>query len=309
MHDVYGYPTTPHIEGSGLQDGDDRSTVVPASVLRQGSWIVEEKVDAANSSVGFNAAWEPILQSRGSLLSLLRDVWIERHFNPMKTWLSINQEMLLDRLEDRYRVFGECMSALHSVYYDHLPHHFMEFDVFDRRKGIFLSTPARRELLQGLGICAVPVLSRGILSGMPELLSNLGPSLFRTPAWDDSLQHSCRLASDDYARRSARLYKGSTAEGLYVKQEDGERVLSRMKWVQPGFVQTILDAHVHWQSAFIVPNLLGRWLPEFPASSVRPGVEWHTAVPDYDPDAPAAWFEAGMGHAPVAAVTASAWTR
>ena len=45
-------------------------------------------------------------------------------------------------------------------------------------------------------------------------------------------------------------------EGLYIKDEDDERVIGRYKYVRPGFRQAIADAQSHWMSRPIIPNEL-----------------------------------------------------
>ena len=45
-------------------------------------------------------------------------------------------------------MFGEWMYAKHTVFYDALPHYFMEFDIYDREKKEFLDTKRRREMTE-----------------------------------------------------------------------------------------------------------------------------------------------------------------
>ena len=44
-------------------------------------------------------------------------------------------------------MYGEWLYAKHSIYYDKLPHYFLEFDIFDREQKIFLDTETRHNLL------------------------------------------------------------------------------------------------------------------------------------------------------------------
>lgn len=286
--DFIGYPRTPHIQGSGLQKGDDARGIIPIASLRGLHAVYEEKVDGANSALSFDSAGELLLQSRGHYLSTARDIHRERHFNYFKSWASLHADVMLERLEDRYVVYGEWMGAVHSIFYDHLPHLFLEFDVWDRQNDVFLSTTARRALLEGLPITSVPVLFKGELESSAHIRSLVGPSLFRSDAWRDGLRRSCATVNDDYDVRLSRLVGDGDCEGGYMKFEEGDRVIGRAKWVREGFVQTLLDADVHWQSTFVVPNLLGRPMDGLPPHLVRPGA----VVVDYDPDAPHEWVAA-----------------
>ena len=72
-----------------------------------------------------------------------------KHFALFKTWAQTHAEALRACLGHRYVLFGEWLFAKHTIFYDRLPHYFLEFDVYDRVADRFLSTPARRALLAG----------------------------------------------------------------------------------------------------------------------------------------------------------------
>ena len=59
------------------------------------------------------------------------------------------------------------MYAKHSVFYDALPHYFLEFDILDRQTGLFLDTPSRRELTRQMPVVSVPVLKEGTFFAVP----------------------------------------------------------------------------------------------------------------------------------------------
>jgi RNA ligase len=61
-------------------------------------------------------------------------------------------------LGDRYVLYGEWLYAKHTVFYNALPHYFLEYDVLDLHTQQFLSTQVRRVLLAALPIVSVPVL-------------------------------------------------------------------------------------------------------------------------------------------------------
>ena len=44
-----------------------------------------------------------------------------------------------DVLGDRYILYGEWLYAKHTVFYNSLPHYFLEYDLLDRFPGQFLS--------------------------------------------------------------------------------------------------------------------------------------------------------------------------
>jgi hypothetical protein len=51
MEQIHKYPRTPHIEGSGLQTGDEDLEVVRFSALAGKQLVIEEKMDGANCGI------------------------------------------------------------------------------------------------------------------------------------------------------------------------------------------------------------------------------------------------------------------
>lgn len=66
------------------------------------------------------------------------------------------RDILYQVLGSRYVMYGEWMYAKHSVFYDALPHYFLEFDILDRKRGCFLDTPSRRKLTCQMPVASVP---------------------------------------------------------------------------------------------------------------------------------------------------------
>jgi hypothetical protein len=183
------YPRTRHLEGSRLQPGDEDLEALAFDQLRGRHLVVEEKVDGANAAVSFDEDGSLWLQSRGHYL---RGGAREKHFALLKTWASGLQSPLRDRLGPRHVMFGEWVYAKHTVYYDELPHYFLEFDVLDREHGVFLSTERRRRLLAGLPIASVPVLSEGSFDRLEDLVRWVGPSTLKGKRWRERLRDVAR---------------------------------------------------------------------------------------------------------------------
>ncbi len=156
MYDIYKYPRTPHIEGSGIQKGDEDLEVVPLREFVGRFLVIEEKMDGANCAISFDADGRLQLQSRGHYLTGGER---EKQFHLLKTWSRRYTMELWEMLQDRYIVYGEWLYAKHTLFYTDLPHYFMEFDVLDKTTGEFLSTARRQTFLQELPfIVSVKVL-------------------------------------------------------------------------------------------------------------------------------------------------------
>ena len=149
MLQIRKYPRTPHIAGSRLQPGDEDLDTAPFGEIAGRHLVIEEKLDGANCAISFGAGNALQLQSRGHYLT---GGPRERHFDLLKTWAQSISDRLLGALGQRYIMYGEWLYAKHTVFYDALPHYFIEFDVLDTDNDCFLSTKRRRELLSGLPI-------------------------------------------------------------------------------------------------------------------------------------------------------------
>jgi hypothetical protein len=218
-----------------------------------GRWlVVEEKLDGANAALSFQHG-ELMLQSRGHYLT---GGYRERHFALFKTWAACHQQALHERLGDRYVVYGEWLYAKHTVFYDRLPHYFLEFDVLDTAGGNFLSTEARRELLRALPLCSVPVLHEGIAPSLQQLWEMIGPSLYKSPAWRERLRVEAEKHQLDPQRALEETDSEDLSEGLYLKVEEDGIVKERYKLVRPSFLTAVLDSGSHWLSRPILPNVL-----------------------------------------------------
>lgn len=247
------YPRTPHLAGSRLQPGDEDLSQIPFSDIQGKYLVVEEKCDGANTAISFDQSGELLLQSRGHYLT---GGYRERHYNLFKQWANVHREVFYRVLGDRYVMYGEWMYAKHSVYYDALPHYFLEFDILDRETQAFLDTPSRRKLTAQMPVVSVPVLKTGVFSDQKELLELIGPSLYIRPGHMERLRAYCEKAGLD-AERQCRETEGSgLMEGLYLKVEEGGCVTGRLKYVRASFMQCILASESHWIDRPIVPNQL-----------------------------------------------------
>ncbi|WP_432833140.1 RNA ligase family protein [Dactylosporangium sp. CA-092794] len=245
------YPRTPHLQGSRLQPGDHDLAQVPFAELAGRPLVVEEKLDGANAAISFDAGGELLLQSRGHYLT---GGPREKQFGPFKAWAAGVRYSLWPVLRDRFILYGEWLYAKHTVFYDALPHHFCEFDVYDRQSEGFLSTPRRRELLDGFGVAPVPVLYEGPLPDLAALTKLVAPSTCRTGRWREALREAALAGGADPDQVIRETDMSEDMEGLYLKLEDDERVLGRYKWVRPSFHTAILDSGSHWLDRPIVAN-------------------------------------------------------
>jgi hypothetical protein len=184
----------------------------------------------------------------------------ERHFDLLKQWAATHQESLYCVLGDRYVMYGEWMYAKHTCFYDALPHYFMEFDVLDTKRGVFLSERARNTLLFAGRVAApvkqVRVLHRGPVESLACLASMISQSAFVTTKHEETLRHIAASAGIDPERVIEQTDMSLLMEGLYIKAEDDDAVVGRYKYVRQSFTNAIACSNEHWLSRPIVPNQL-----------------------------------------------------
>ena len=264
---IIKYPRTRHLEGSRLQVGDDANDK-PIRELANAPLTIEEKLDGANAAVSFTPEGELRLQSRGHFLA---GGGRERHFDLFKTWGAAHAHRFWTVLGARYVMYGEWLYAKHTVFYDLLPHYFMEFDVLDRETGQFLSTDARRSLLTGLPVMPVPVLHVGALRSVSEVEALVQPSLYKSEEWRANLALAANASGSRPEMVDAQTEDSDLAEGLYLKLEPAGCVEERFKFVRSDFLQAIEASDGHWHDRPILPNRLAPGVDIFAERLETPG--------------------------------------
>ena len=232
--DFTKYPRTPHLFGSrGTDDDKHLGQQESLDFIADASLIVEEKLDGTNVGIHFTSAGQMVLQCRGHLITQ----GMHPQYDLLKQWTAVKRDILEERLEDRFILFGEWLYARHSVHYRQLPHYFFEFDIYDKEEETFLGLEQRLAVIEGTGIETVPVLHQGAI-GKEELEKLIGPSLFES------------VFENPVTRRTDNLM-----EGLYLRTEAAGAVAGRAKFVRPEFVEKVKQS-THWQHQAMVPNLL-----------------------------------------------------
>ncbi|HEY7022629.1 MAG TPA: RNA ligase family protein [Ktedonobacterales bacterium] len=253
MSEIHKYPRTRHVEGSGLQPGDDLECA-PFADLAGRRLVVEEKMDGANSAISFTQDGRLLLQSRGHYLT---GGPRERQFDLLKQWANRYAGPLWETLGARYVLYGEWLYARHTIFYTDLPHYFLEFDALDTSDGVFLSTKARRELLREAPfVRSVRVLHEGTVVSAEALVALIGPSAFVSGSPAEWLRVAARARGLDPEQALRESDLSGLMEGLYIKAEEDGAVVERYKYVRAGFLQTVFDSESHWMDRPLIPNQL-----------------------------------------------------
>jgi len=260
---IHRYPRTHHLEGSRLQPGDHDLDQVPLAELRGTYCVIEEKLDGANAGISVDDTGRVRLQSRGHVLV---GGPREKHWDLFKQWAH-SHEVALAKAVAGLTLYGEWLYAKHTVFYDELPHYFLEFDIRDA-SGAFWSTARRAAHLAGLPIASVPILWQGVVSDPARLPALVASSLYKSAHWRDRLREAATAAHVDPDRATLETDPSDLAEGLYVKVEDPARgiVVARYKWIRASFLTAVVDSGSHWLARPIVANRLAEGVDLFGSS-------------------------------------------
>jgi hypothetical protein len=254
MKEIRKYPRTRHVLGSRLQHGDHDLEAVPFETICNKNLIVAEKVDGANSGISFDEKGNLLLQSRGHYLT---GGPREKHFALLKQWANTHQEALYCILEDRYVLYGEWLWAKHTVFYDALPHYFMEFDILDTQENVFLDTQRRQSMLVNSPVTfSEPVLSTGPYKNLHRLQLMITESLYTTDFRRANLRGAAERAGVTFEDALSHTDLHEEVEGLYIKWEDDGIVKGRYKYVRSSFTNSILEQEQHWHDRPIINNML-----------------------------------------------------
>lgn len=259
MMNIIKYPRTQHIYGSRIQKGDEDLEAVRLESIQDKYFIIEEKMDGANSAISFDENGKLYVQSRGHFLT---GGPREKHFALLKQWANMHYGTLYGLLGDRYTMYGEWLYAKHTIFYDNLPDYFMEFDILDREKNVWMSTKRRNEFLQ---VARPLVKSVRVIVECPgrelttdKLESLVVKSPFITSKNISNLIDYCVKHRLDENIAAKETDATGLMEGLYIKTETGEEVVGRYKWVRKTFLDVVAQSQTHWFARPIIPNKVVR---------------------------------------------------
>jgi hypothetical protein len=248
------YPRTHHIEGSKSQPGDEGLKNIAFKNIQNRYLVIEEKMDGANSGISFSDSGELLLQSRGHFLV---GGYRERHFNLLKTWAETHKNTLYQLLGKRYIMFGEWLYAKHTIFYNQLPHYFLEFDILDKKNGNFLSTKKRKTLLQNYPIISsVKIIFEGKLNDQKKLTNLINDSFFINNNYLIKLESLAEKLKYDYKKILNETDLSKIMEGLYIKVEENGIVKERYKFIRKSFLTSVIESESHWLDRPIIPNQL-----------------------------------------------------
>lgn len=233
-------PRTRHIEGSRLPLREVDPEAEEFLRLKEKFLVIEEKVDGTGVSLSFDDELEIQIGHRGHIA-------IGKEFTKLYRWADSHKDRLFDLLGTRYVLFGEWMLHKHTIFYDKLPHLFLESDIYDQENQLWLSTFARDQLLIGHSdyIKRVPVISAFKPSSLNQIVSLIRKSKFQSEKWQEALQSQCHRMNQSLDKILKETDCSELMEGLYIKHEDDKQVIARYKYVRYEFVKLIVNMGSH----------------------------------------------------------------
>ena len=264
------YPSTPHLPFSpGRGDGDTIMSFTSAGALFCEEVIITEKLDGGNCCI-----------ARGKVYA--RTHKHEATHPWFGTIKAMHHVLSATQADPTLELFGENMTATHSIAYENLTHYFYLFGA--RRAGVWASWEEIEALAENLGIPTPPLRFQGRLSSMAQL----------------------QQLVEGWMREPSGVGTGVTPEGFVV------RVAGRFgtadfcgraiaKFVRAGHVQTGDDFHRVWPRNKAV---LGKSLPPravlrlsgpLPRPSFRRGEGMHSGQASDAPEELQAFLASELG--------------
>lgn len=243
-------PRTLHIEGSRLPVGKTDPKAIEFNKLQGQFLVIEEKVDGAGVSISLDKHLDLEINHRGSPA-------MGAKFRQLRDWATDHWEDLLFLLGERYVMFGEWMLYKNTIFYDNLPHYFLESDIYDKERGYWLSTNARNKLLQGHSyIQQVPVIAAMKPSALWQITNLVGKTKYQTDKWQKNLETKALMYKVNLDLVKQETDQSGMMEGLYIKQEDDFQVQGRYKYIRYDFLQNILNSGTHLIDRMPIHNSL-----------------------------------------------------
>jgi ATP-dependent RNA circularization protein (DNA/RNA ligase family) len=220
----FRFPRTPHLAWLGNVSPRDDKLLSPdeAQDVLAHEVVVEEKLDGANVGISVGPDEKLRAQNRGQYVTSPS----AGQFEGLSRWMGLHESPLFDALGADLILFGEWCAARHSLRYDNLPDWFVVFDVYDRPNGRFWSTDRRDALACGMGLSVVPAIFHG----------------------NTSLQ-----MLKDLVQSAPSQFRHGPLEGIIIRRESPDWLITRAKLVRTDFVQQIGE---HWRRRVIEWNQL-----------------------------------------------------
>ncbi|KAG8931749.1 hypothetical protein FRC02_002207 [Tulasnella sp. 418] len=240
------FPRTPHLIDLGAATEDDivysepslQETPHERFNIPGTKTVITEKIDGANMGLSLSFTKDILVQNRSHYVNPSS----HQQFKKLGLWIDSHREALYNILDrdpsfpERYILYGEWMSATHSITYTNLPDYFVAFDLYDRISSTFLPRKTLDDVLSnafshtGEKIHAVPLVWEG--SAVPD---------------DPTLKDMVYSTSSHYGKGGSPIL-----EGVYVKVEDAVKVLQRGKVVRGDFI----SGNEHWTKGQIRWNVI-----------------------------------------------------
>lgn len=258
---LFKFPRTAHLLDLGAVAEDDivapsalpldpaldLDQAVPVSVssipIPGGSTvIITEKLDGANMGISLSSTRSLLVQNRSHYVTHETHAqfkklssWLEKPhirealyaiLDPPDPTLRSNSSDVspLSSFPERYVLFGEWLSATHSIAYTHLPDRFVAFDLYDRGRDRWASRDVLERIVGRVGIALAPIVWRG--DAIPDDETMKGMVQGRSKFWDGRV------------------------EGIYVKVEQAGVVVKRGKVVRGDFIA----GNDHWTKGNLAWN-------------------------------------------------------
>ena len=235
----YKYPRTFHFEWSENLQNDDRRLLSINGFLGK-DVVVSEKLDGENTSMMGDRIHARSPDSKDHL---------SRH------WVKALHGAIKHQIPKGWRICGENMFALHSIYYKELTSLFYVFSIFDE-KNICLSWSDTEDFCKLLGLQTVPVIYKGPWS--EEAIKNCysGKSAFKGLTPKPFIKEFDVFRSKIINFDDLSFFADETQEGYVCRVSDAFDFQDYDKYVAKFVRKSHVKSGNNWMYEIVIPNKL-----------------------------------------------------
>lgn len=210
------------------------------SILNQ-HLVIEEKLDGEPIGISFDLNGGCVVQNKHSLVSPKEK---RPQYEWLFRWLDVHSKTLLKLVGTRYQILGEWLYFKRNIFYDTLPHYFLEFGVLDLEKDIYLSSLERKRMFSDSPIVSAPVIWNGVCPDTQGIEFLASDSAFKSKKWKQKLTKSLENSKE---KESILINTDPTSsmEGLILKVEKDNQMVMALKYQRPNFLGSLGAPEIH----------------------------------------------------------------
>ena len=235
----YKYPRTFHFPWSENLQNDDRRLLSLDGFLGK-DVVVTEKLDGENTNL-----YSKHIHARSP----------DSNDHPSRHWIKALHATVNYQIPSGWRICGENMFALHSIYYEELTSYFYVFSIFDEHNNC-LSWDDTEDFCKILELQTVPVLYKGPWDEEAIKNCHSDKSAFKGLTPKPSIKEFGDFRSKIMNSDDLSLFADETQEGYVCRVSNAFDFKHYDKYVAKFVRKSHVKSSNNWMTEVVIPNKL-----------------------------------------------------